>query len=278
MAVPGALLFRSMEKESMRHLHPSARTALVSLTLAATLLSGCSASPQAQAQPGTINDILPTPPPMPTAAAVAPTATPPAAPAAPEVAGAQRLLTPRVTAETGLNGWQVFDAADVRGEPSIWGVRDGRLAQISDGSGRPGTYGTTLVTGDPSWSDYQVNAEAYATSNDEMGVTARASENGFYAFRLLPAASGQPTRLLARYDTTDEQFHTLATAEGPGFANDTWYTLGLRVQGDHLTALVNGKAVLEAHDATLAQGQAGVYGYAEGGLVFDHIAVDSLTK
>jgi len=48
------------------------------------------------------------------------------------------------------------------------------------------------------------------------------------------------------------------------------------VRGDQLQAYVNDQLVLSARDATLATGRAGVYGYAEGGLEFDHLTVQAL--
>jgi hypothetical protein len=49
--------------------------------------------------------------------------------------------------------------------------------------------------------------------------------------------------------------------------------LRLEVRGDQLLAFVNNQLALTARDATLAQGRVGVYGYAEGGLEFDHLTV-----
>jgi hypothetical protein len=50
----------------------------------------------------------------------------------------------------------------------------------------------------------------------------------------------------------------------------------LQVQGDQLTAFVDGQPALRARDATFAQGQAGVAGYPEGGLEFDQFVVQAL--
>jgi pectate lyase len=106
-----------------------------------------------------------------------------------------------------------------------------------------------------------------------VGVVARAGQQGYYVLRLLPQASNGPRAQLARYDAASTSFVTLAEAEHAGFATEQWVRLELRVAGGQLVGLVDGQQVLSATDATLASGRAGVYGYAQGGLVFDNLAV-----
>lgn len=277
--------------------------ALALLLLSALILAGCGVNTPAQAEPAapaqagpaapaqaeptasglaerpTITDILPNPPPMPTGAPVQPSPTPPRPPAtALQIAGAG---TPLAQADfegpVDLHTWTVEDASDTLSSSSIWAIKGGRLEQISDGDGAPGMYATALLTGDQSWADYIVSIAAYTTGNDEMGVTARANQKGYYVFRLLPAAGSQPTRVLSRYDVQTKQFSTIATATGPGFEAGRWYTLSLRVQGDQLQAFVDGQPALEARDATFARGRVGVYGYAQGGLTFDNLTVQALS-
>ena len=48
------------------------------------------------------------------------------------------------------------------------------------------------------------------------------------------------------------------------------------MQGDQLTAFVDGQPALTARDATLKQGRAGVSGFAMGGLEFDNFTVQAL--
>jgi hypothetical protein len=248
---------------------------LGALALGAALLAGCAADPPAQAEPGAAVDVLPTPPPMPTSPPQLPTPTPPPAPAMGNAPASGALLLHDDFDRAGLAGWTIVDAADTGTTPSIWQVASGRLGPVSDGDGMPGLYATAQVTGDPAWRDYTVSAAAYATGNDEMGVVARASDAGYYVFRLLPDGS-QASRFLARYDAATSSFKTIASADGVGFVPGRWYRLNLRVQGDHLQGFVDGQRVLDARDTTLTQGRAGVYGYAEGGLVFDDFAVQSL--
>jgi hypothetical protein len=82
--------------------------------------------------------------------------------------------------------------------------------------------------------------------------------------------------LLARYDAAHQTFTPLATGESGGFVPQRWYSLRLVVQGQRLQAFVDGQLALEARDASYARGQAGVAGYAEGGLEFDQLTVQAL--
>jgi hypothetical protein len=133
-------------------------------------------------------------------------------------------------------------------------------------------YGTALVSGDASWRDYSVTVAAYNVDNDAFGVVARASDQGFYVFSLEPNGSAA----LLRYDSSRGIFKSLARADVSGIAPRQWATLRLQVHGDQLSAFVGGQQVLQSSDATLGQGQAGVYGYAMGGLEFDNLSVQTL--
>ena len=136
-------------------------------------------------------------------------------------------------------------------------------------------YSTALLTGDPTWREYSVCAAGYVSNNDELGVVARGSDRGYYVFKLLPAGQ-KPGMVLARYDVARSTFTPLATADQGGFALQRWYTLRLQVQGDQLTAFVDGAPALSARDATLKAGRAGVAAYAEGGLEFANFTVQAL--
>jgi predicted small secreted protein len=266
-------------------------TSLV-LLLGALALAGCGVNtpaqaqpgaasdiqPSAQAEPGAITDILPTPPPMPTGAPLPPTPTPLPAPATgPQTAGTATLAQADFNGTADLKGWTVVDAPDDLSGLSVWKIDSGTLKQVSDSDGIPGMYQTALLTGDASWSDYAVSVAGYNGGNDEMGVVARAGDKGYYVFRVLPAPSAGPRWVLSRFDAAKREFTMIASANGAGFAPKRWYTLSLRVQGDHLQAFVDGQPAIDAHDATLATGRAGVYGFAEGDLAFDNFTVQALS-
>jgi hypothetical protein len=259
------------------------------LLLSGVVLSGCGTNDSAQAQPtggGVIDSaqaqpasaspiVLPTAPPMPTSPPVPATPTPPAAPAQAAPAGGVPALTADFGPGASLAQWTVIDTADALPGPSIWQIHDGRLSPISDANDLPGQYGTALITGDPGWRDYSVTVAAYNIDNDTYGVVARAGEGGFYLLNLEPAGNTSSAALM-RYDIAKGTFQMLAHAELSNIAPRQWTTLRLLVQGDKLSAFVDGQQVLQASDATLAQGRAGVYGYAMGGLEFDNFGVQTL--
>lgn len=244
--------------------------------LGALALASCGANPPAQAEPAPPGGIvLPTPPPMPTSLPQPPTPTPPPAPAAAPVPAAGTTLLAADFASPDLGKWHVIDAGVALPGPSVWKVHNGRLIPYSDAQDLPSMYTTALVGGDLAWRDYSVSVAGYVSNNDELGVVARASDNGYYVFKLF--AQGQkPAMALLRYDAAREAFTTLATADSGGFAPRKWTTLRLQVQGSTLRAWVDGVEVLQSSDATLAAGRAGVAAYAEGGLEFDNLTVLAL--
>jgi hypothetical protein len=247
---------------------------LFALLLSSVALASCGVQPAVQAEPApAAAPILHTPPPMPTDPPRAPTPTPPPPPAAAGPA-ATTLLAADFGPATDLTQWSVRDAADALPGPSLWQTQNGHLIPASDANTLPGLYASALVTGDPQWQDYQVQVAAYASANDELGLVARATAQGYYVFKLLPQGR-TPALVLARYSESNHEFTPLASAQSGGFAERRWYTLRLVVQGTQLTAYVDGQAVLTAQDTTYARGQAGVTGYPEGGLEFDNFAVQA---
>jgi hypothetical protein len=248
------------------------------LLVIAVLLGGCGVNPPAQAGPGAITDILPTPPPMPTSRPLPPTPTPPNAPAAgANTAGAQTLLNADFSSAADLSNWTVVDGFDALSSPSSWKIGGGRLEQAGNGDGAPGQYPTALITGKPDWQDYQVSVSAYNTGNDEIGLAFRAGKQGYYVFRILPDVSGTPHYNLSRFDAATDNLTNIAQAQGPGFQTGRWYQISVKVKGAQIQTFVDGKAALEARDTTLTSGGVGVYGYAQGQLLFDNLVVQTLS-
>jgi hypothetical protein len=209
---------------------------------------------------------------MPTSLPQPPTPTVPPAPAAAPAPAAGAALLADDFASIDVAKWTVIDAADALPGPSVWKVRDGRLVPYSDAQDLPSMYTTALVGGDPAWRDYSVSVAGYVTSNDEVGVVARAGDAGYYVFKLFPQGQ-KPSMALLRYDAATGTHRVLAASDTGGFTLEHWYTLGLRVQGEMLTASVDGKEVLSAHDATLTAGRAGVAAYAANGVEFDNLTI-----
>jgi hypothetical protein len=122
-----------------------------------------------------------------------------------------------------------------------------------------------------------VRVAAYSSGNEEMGVVVRSGSGGYYVFRFLPDGASAPSYAISRFDAGAYTFTELASADGPGFANERWYALSVRVEGDRIQAFVDGQPVVEARDGALTQGGAGVYGYAQGQLIFDNFDVLPVT-
>ncbi|HEX5690191.1 MAG TPA: hypothetical protein VFX76_09325, partial [Roseiflexaceae bacterium] len=178
--------------------------------LASLVLAGCGANPPAQAESAAQGGIvLPTPPPMPTSPPVQPTPTSPPAPAAAISPASAPLFAADFAPGSNIQQWSVIDAADALPGPSVWKVQNGRLIPYSDAQDLPSMYSSALVTGDATWTNYRVSAAGFVTRNDELGVVARASEGGYYVFKLMPSAQ-KPNAVLARFDAKSGAFTLLA--------------------------------------------------------------------
>lgn len=225
-----------------------------------------------QAQTGAQGQ-LPTPPPAPT---FPPVATP-AVPAAPDTtmpkAGAPSLAAD--TFDGQLESWDVLDlnvTAPI--EPSLWQANAGRVDQVTGPDGNDTQTPTILLTGDETWTDYSVEAEAYPRSNANVGLAGRSTKAGLYFLAIRPANAGAGDAItLQRYDAAGERYTILASAESGGLNQNTWYALKLSFKGDSIQAFVNGKLVLEAKDGAFANGRAGLYAFAEGNVSFDNFSV-----
>lgn len=214
--------------------------------------------------------ILPTAPPMPEVTGE-PTATPPPAPEISVPAGEG------IQGSTNITDWTVLDTAEPYEGASVWEIVKGRIIQVSAVVGNRVQAPTALVTGDQSLSDYTVTAAALSKNNDQFGLVARASDNGFYMFSLR-TDSTEDNVIIERYNPEQGTFETLATATIDPIATNQWYTLQFTVQGTSLSATVDGTPVIQAQDATLTNGQAGVMGFATGGLEFESMSVTTLAS
>lgn len=245
------------------------------LMLASGIIASCGTNPSAQAeQTHASNIVLPTPPPMPTSLPVTPTPTPPPAPTQPIAVASAKLFSSAFDPGASLSGWTVIDMADALPGPSIWEIHDGYLTPASDASGVGGQYGTALIANNNLWSDYSVTVATYNIDNDEFGVIARANDQGFYLFELIPA-NNSTSAMIARYDAAKGLLRPLANTQIAKVTERQWLTLRIQVQGGQITGLLNGQTILQASDTTLSTGSAGVYGYAVGRLNFDNFLVQS---
>ncbi len=169
---------------------------------------------------------------------------------------------------------QVVDPDDIMPEDqALWAVEDGALVQNRTANANsPNVHETTAMLGNPAWDNYTVSAKVYDENNITFGLVARRQGGSFYRYRVLANDySDTPKQVLEK--VIDGVATPLATKDSPGYDQRQWHTVSLSVVGSKITAILDGKAILEATDTALAKGQAGLYTRAVGGIRFDDVAI-----
>ena len=158
-------------------------------------------------------------------------------------------LAPWESAIAHLDSWV---AGDEGGKPY--------LEQHLDPSARQFTS-PIMMTGDPEWDDYavEVKAKALAFGGGMAGLVFRYHTNRHY---YLFALEGGNRARLALHLPIEPSFRVpgwkeLASSEFH-YETNRYYTLKVEVVGSRIRAFVDGAPVLEAADAELAKGKAGV--------------------
>ncbi|MGJ5814767.1 hypothetical protein [Paludibaculum fermentans] len=125
---------------------------------------------------------------------------------------------------------------------------------------RPAWFNAMLVTGEPEWKNYTVEARVKPLSfGDVAGVVFRYHTNRhYYVFGL---RDGDKAVLRLRLPM-DEKLRTAAWRDLAAFkfSYDTrrYYTLKVENQGPHMRAYIDGQLVLEADDPEILSGKAGI--------------------
>jgi galactosylceramidase len=142
----------------------------------------------------------------------------------------------------------------------------------------------TLI-GDDHWRDYEVSADIRLSAGESGAVMGRINNVG-WGYGFIPkgyfvelSASGdlrlvvirgkpdkkklvgdaeQQALIRASRDDSEGGEKVLATVHADGVGPDQWHRLGLRFQGDRITGLLDGKAVLTATDNLYDHGMAGL--------------------
>jgi hypothetical protein len=205
---------------------------------------------------------------------ITPTATIAPLPASrPNVAGAPLKSESFASPDT-LTGWEILNPPDIMDvDKANWEVQDGALVQAGTGPAHdPNTNETMAITGDPAWTNYSVSAKVYDQENASFGLVARRQGDNFYRYRIIASSlSGTPKQVLEK--VVNGVATPLATLEAPGYEQRQWHTVALSVAGPNIRVTLDGATVLEATDATLTSGQAGLYTRALGGIRFDDFTV-----
>jgi len=180
--------------------------------------------------------------------------------------------------DTRLINWSVVDDPDTVEGPSDWRVEpDGWLHQRSNVWGRRGDfigrwYGTFLVAGDAGWKDYELSVTAKPTDDDGFGVVFRYQDPEHF-YRLLFLQDGLSGGPVTRLDRRDGPDYTELWSIEKGYRLSTMVAIAVRVDGDLITAFVDGKQLLELRDTRYRSGRIGLFCYAQNGQAFDDVKV-----
>ncbi|GAB5518830.1 MAG: hypothetical protein RhofKO_10810 [Rhodothermales bacterium] len=189
-------------------------------------------------------------------------------------------------------GWTIHDDRAPVAGPSDWSIMDGMLMQRSniwsyDTEALETKYhlGTHAVTGDASWTDYSLNAIVKSNDNDGIGLIVRYQDpDNYYRILLMndPAWSGRDSSGVA-VNTRLQRIQNFVNGEPIILAENKvseaypsgFFSLTADVRGDTLRAYVDGAQILQAVDATYPSGRVGVLSYANQGVGYDDIRVDT---
>ena len=177
-----------------------------------------------------------------------------------------------------LINWTVVDDPDTIEGPSDWRVEpDGWLHQRSNIWGRRGDFigrwfGTYLIAGDAGWEDYTLSVKAKPTDDDGFGVVFR-YQDPEHLYRLLFLQDGLSGGPITRLDRREGADYTELWSIEKGYRQGTEAMIEVRVDGDLISASVDGRELFEVKDASYRRGKIGLFCYAQNGQAFDDVLV-----
>lgn len=198
-----------------------------------------------------------------------------AAAPAPAISGDEQgavLFSSKFDSDTDLASWQRIGPPIRDGGTPLWKVEKGLLTQRGVDGVTTVEIPTSLVNGDPKWTDVTVRANVLARGTKELGLIVRQQGESYYYFRVSAFGDGNQGNLSLQKVVNDEAT-TIAEFDGPSLAYNTWTTLALSATGSTLRCYVNGKLVGSAEDTTLTSGRAGVVTLAMSGAYFKTVQV-----
>jgi len=168
------------------------------------------------------------------------------------------------------------DTFDLRLDPKwqpmigVWRVVDGKLT-IDPGSGAG-----QIFIGDPQWSNYTVEVDAWMDDwYYPVHIIVRAEDDGYMAFKIsihgtdLLLYSNGEKRVIAHSDTG------LRVVPGAG-RYDTSFHIQIDVNEDIYTAYVNGMKTLQVQDGARSQGRIGLESDTSRDVWFDNFEINEL--
>jgi hypothetical protein len=178
-----------------------------------------------------------------------------------------------------LANWTVIDDPDTVEIPSDWHVEDdGWLHQRSNIWGKRGDfigrwYGTYLVAGEATWSDYRLSVTAKPDDDDGFGVIFR-FQDAEHFYRLIfinDTLSGGP---LTRLDKRDGVDFTEIWSVKNGYQKAAESLIEIETKGNSIRASVNGRRLFELQDNAYGRGKIGLFCYAQSQQAFDNVRVN----
>lgn len=130
------------------------------------------------------------------------------------------------------------------------------------GSVSAGNEEGLFTGGNPTWTDYTVEARVKAYTNDgsgaASGIAARVVDaNNFYLLRLHWTSASYHVQIMRKINGTLASVKSAKIGDTPPDVNK-WYTLKFEVKGNKLTGYVDGEKKIEYTDDTFAFGGIGV--------------------
>lgn len=172
--------------------------------------------------------------------------------------------------------WQERNTAEFDDKNGAWATQTGKLAQTGTALGDTGFDETMSLAPVNTDGSVTISTQVYPQGNQVVGLVFRASDAGYYLFRVFRGGEAKlPVRYqIQRYDAETGLYTILAEDRtSAGYDLGRWQELRVQLDGDQITGSFDGKQVLTATDATYTNGDAGVYTVALGDVFFDNFAV-----
>ncbi len=189
------------------------------------------------------------------------------------------LLFEEKFADKSLSRWTVVDDPDTVEIPSEWRVEAaGWLHQRSNIWGKRGDflnrwYGTYLIAGSATWSNYRFSVTTVAEDNDGFGVIFRVrdSEHFYRLIFLNDSFGGGP---LTRLDKRNGADYTEIWSAKRGYQTGAEMVIEVEAIDDTFRASVNGKELFQVQDSDYKRGKIGLFCYAQSHQKFANVKVD----
>lgn len=146
-----------------------------------------------------------------------------------------------------------------------------RLLQVHDETARPLRAPRILVAGDERWRDYSVAVRLQPLNGrGAVGVLVR-YQTSRHHYRIV-LDGGEALKLIR----VEHDSHEVLAEARFEYSGDEALALAVQVEGDHITAGIDGEAMLEARDGRYPAGRVGLFATSQ--VIFDSIAVTATAE